>query len=113
MDVRVAGHLAGEARRAAGSAADPPPDLPEPYALEIAGDWHGAAAAWERLGRPYDAALARLGSGDEAGLREALATLEDLGARAPAAAARRRMREVGVRSIPRGPRPATRTAPPG
>jgi DNA-binding CsgD family transcriptional regulator/tetratricopeptide (TPR) repeat protein len=92
---------------------DPPPDLPEPYALEIAGDHRGAAAAWEQIGRPYDAALAWLGSCDEAGLREALATLEDLGARAAAAAARRRMREVGVRAIPRGPRTATRTAPAG
>ena len=97
----------------AGPPPDPPPDLPEPYALEIAGDHRGAAAAWERIGRPYDAALARLGSGDETGLREALATLEDLGARAAAAAARRRMREVGVRAIPRGPRQATRTAPAG
>ena len=49
----------------------------------------------ERIGRPYHAAIAWLGSGDETGLREALTTLENLGARA-AAAARRRMREVGV-----------------
>ena len=27
---------------------DLPPDLPEPYALELAGDWRAAAAAWER-----------------------------------------------------------------
>ena len=92
---------------------DPPPDLPEPYALEIAGDHHGAAAAWERIGRPYDAAIACLGSGDETRLREALATLESLGARAAAAAARWRMREGGVRSIPRGPRQVTRAAPAG
>ena len=51
-----------------------PPGLPEPFALEMAGDWRGAAAAWDRLGRPYDAALARLGSADEAGLRDALRT---------------------------------------
>jgi DNA-binding CsgD family transcriptional regulator/tetratricopeptide (TPR) repeat protein len=92
---------------------DPQPDLPEPYALEIAGDHRGAAAAWERIGRPYDAALAWLGSCDETGLRGALATLDDLGAQAPAAVARRRMREVGVRAIPRGPRAATRAAPAG
>jgi len=92
---------------------DPLPDLPEPYALEIAGDHRGAAAAWERIGRPYDAALARLGSCDETALREALATLEDLGARAAAAVARRRMREVGMRAIPRGPRTVTRSAPAG
>jgi len=39
--------------------------------------------------------------------------LDDLGARATAAAARRRMRELGMTSIPRGPRAATRAAPAG
>jgi DNA-binding NarL/FixJ family response regulator len=88
--------------------------LPEPYALEIAGDWQGAAAAWERLGRTYDAALTRIvSSQDDAVLRAALAVLDDLGARATAAAARRRMKELGITAIPRGPRPATRAAPAG
>jgi DNA-binding CsgD family transcriptional regulator len=87
--------------------------LPEPYALEAAGDWAGAAAAWERLGRTYDAALARLGSTDEAELRQALAALDDLGARPAAALARRRMKVLGLTAIPRGPRPATRAAPAG
>jgi DNA-binding CsgD family transcriptional regulator/tetratricopeptide (TPR) repeat protein len=90
-----------------------PRALPEPYALEAAGDHGGAAAAWARIGRPYDAALAQLGSCDETGLKEALVALENLGARAAAAAARRRMRELGVRTIPRGPRAATRAAPAG
>jgi DNA-binding CsgD family transcriptional regulator/tetratricopeptide (TPR) repeat protein len=89
------------------------PGVPEPYLLEIAGNHDGAAAAWERIGRPYDAALARLGCQDEAGLREALAVLDNLGARTATAAARRRMKEAGVRAIPRGPRPATRAAPAG
>jgi DNA-binding CsgD family transcriptional regulator len=87
--------------------------LPEPYALEAAGDRPGAAAAWERLGRPYDAALATLGSSDEAALRQALAALDDLNAPAVAAAARRRMKALGIRAIPRGPRPATRATPAG
>ena len=87
--------------------------LPEPYALEAAGDWLAAAAAWERLGRPYDAALVRLCSRDEAALRQALAALDDLGARAAAAAARKRMKTLGITAIPRGPRPATRSAPGG
>jgi len=39
--------------------------------------------------------------------------LDDLGARATAAAARRRMKELGVRTIPRGPRAATQAAPAG
>ena len=93
--------------------ADLPAELPEPFAREIAGDWPGAAAAWARLGRPYDAALACLGSCDEAGLRQALATFSELGARTAAAAARRRMKDLGISAIPRGPRPATRAAPAG
>jgi len=92
---------------------DLPSGLPEPYALEMAGDWAGAAAAWQRLGRPYDAALARLGSPGEAELRQALAAFEALGARAAAAAARRRMKDLGIKAVPRGPRAATRAAPAG
>ena len=96
-----------------GRAADFPSGLPEPFAREAAGDWRAAARAWDELGRPYDAALARLFSRDETGLREALATFDELGARAPAAVARRRMRELGLRAIPRGPRRTTRSAPAG
>jgi DNA-binding CsgD family transcriptional regulator len=97
-----------------GATVDLPAGLPEPYALEIAGDWQGGAAAWERLGRTYDAALTRsISSQDDAVLRAALAVLDDLGARATAAAARRRMKELGMTSIPRGPRAATRAAPAG
>jgi DNA-binding CsgD family transcriptional regulator/tetratricopeptide (TPR) repeat protein len=97
-----------------GARVDFPAGLPEPYALEIAGDWPGAAAAWERLGRTYDAALTRIfASPDEAELRAALAVLDGLGARATATAARRRMKERGMTSIPRGPRAATRAAPAG
>lgn len=97
-----------------GAGVDLPADLPEPYALEIIGDWRGSAAAWERLGRTYDAALTRVvSSPEDAELRAALAVLDDLGARATAAAARRRMKRLGITSIPRGPRAATRAAPAG
>jgi DNA-binding CsgD family transcriptional regulator/tetratricopeptide (TPR) repeat protein len=87
--------------------------LAEPFALEMSGHWQQAAEAWERLGRSYDAALVRLGSEDEGALRQALAAFDDLGAQAAAAAARRRMKTLGIRAIPRGPRPTTRTAPAG
>jgi DNA-binding CsgD family transcriptional regulator len=97
-----------------GAGVDLPAGLPEPYAREIAGDWQGAAATWERLGRDYDAALTRIiSSPEDAELRAALAVLDDLGARATAAAARRRMKELGMTAIPRGPRAATRAAPAG
>jgi len=90
-----------------------PAGLPEPYALEMAGDRRRAAEAWERLGRPYDAALVWVMSSDEAGLRGAVKTLDELGARATAAVARRRMKELGLTAIPRGPRAATRADPAG
>jgi DNA-binding CsgD family transcriptional regulator len=93
--------------------AETPGGLPEPYALEAAGDWRAAAAAWDRFGRPYDAALTRLGSADEDALRAALTALDQLGARPAAAVARKRMRDLGLRAIPRGPRAATRSAPAG
>jgi DNA-binding CsgD family transcriptional regulator/tetratricopeptide (TPR) repeat protein len=89
------------------------PGLPEPYALEATGDHRGAAAAWQRIGRPYDAALAMAWSSDGAELKDALAGLDELGAGAAAAAVRRRMKELGVKAIPRGPRAATRAAPAG
>ena len=94
--------------------ADLLPDPPEPYALELAGDWRAAATAWERLvAGLYDAAITRLVRGDETGLRLALAACDELEAPATAAAVRRRMRAAGVRAIPRGPRPATKSAPAG
>ena len=39
-----------------------------PYALQIAGDWRAAAEAWERIGCPWEQALALL-DGDEAAQR--------------------------------------------
>src|SRR5215469_12071192 len=87
--------------------------LPEPYALELAGDLTGAATAWDSIGRSYDAALVRLGSTDEADLRQALSVFDDLGASTAAAAARRRMKSLGIGAIPRGPRAATKATPVG
>jgi DNA-binding CsgD family transcriptional regulator/tetratricopeptide (TPR) repeat protein len=93
--------------------ADLPPGLPGPYALEVAGDRAAAADAWQRLGRPYEAALVWLQSEDEPGLRTALQVFDDLGARAAAAVGRRRMRQLGITAIPRGPRATTRTTSAG
>jgi DNA-binding NarL/FixJ family response regulator len=93
--------------------AGPVGELPGPLALETAADWPGAAAAWTGLGQPYEAALAWLGSTDEAGLRHALQTFLGLRAEAAAAATRRRMKDLGIGAIPRGPRPATRAATAG
>src|SRR6185295_13516861 len=92
----------------AGAFVDAPKDIAEPYALEIGGDWRGAAKAWHALGCPYEEANA-LASGGEAEQLEALTILERLGAAAAANALRRRMREQGLRRIPRGSRSSTRT----
>jgi DNA-binding CsgD family transcriptional regulator len=85
-----------------------PENIAEPYRLEMAGDARAAAAEWERLGCPYERALALVQLDDAAAHRDALETLERFGARAAAEAVRRDLRGRGVRGIPRGPRPATR-----
>jgi DNA-binding NarL/FixJ family response regulator len=94
-------------RRQAGLRDDlDPAALAEPYRLALAGDAAGAAERWRELGCPYEAALAR---GDEASVGE----LQELGARAAARILARRLRERGVRGIPRGPHPRTRENPAG
>ena len=100
-------------RWAAGDLDTTPDGMAEPFALQVAGDWRRAATAWEALGCPYEAARARTEGNDEAAVREAVAVFEQLGARPAAAAARRRLHELGARDIPRGPRPATRANPAG
>lgn len=93
---------------------DPPADLPEPYALQCAGDWRGAAQVWVRLGCPYERALA-LAEGGLAGKRMALQLLEQLGARATVGWLRRSWAGSAERAagLPRGPRPSTRENPAG
>jgi DNA-binding CsgD family transcriptional regulator len=61
-----------------------------PYELESSGHWQAAADAWIDRGCPYDAALARLG-GDVSAVESALATFEEMGARAASRRARERL----------------------
>jgi DNA-binding CsgD family transcriptional regulator len=84
-----------------------------PYALQIAGDWREAATAWERLGCPYEAALALSEAGADDALRRALDECHRLGARPLATLVSRRLRERGLRDVPRGPRRAARESPAG
>ncbi|HEY0856926.1 MAG TPA: LuxR C-terminal-related transcriptional regulator, partial [Albitalea sp.] len=86
----------------------PPLWAASPFALEAAGRWQEAAAAWRALGCPYETARA-LARGDEAAQREALAIFESLGASPMVERVRRSLRAAGVRSLPRGPLPSTRT----
>jgi DNA-binding NarL/FixJ family response regulator len=78
---------------------------------QIAGDWAGAAALWDALGCPYEAARARADANGEATLRDALRGFERLGARPAAMMATRCLRDRGVRAIPRGPRSSTKGNP--
>jgi DNA-binding CsgD family transcriptional regulator len=90
-----------------------PAGIARPFALQMAGDWLAAAAAWEEIGCPYEQAMA-LADGDEEGsLRAALETFERLGASPMAAIVRRKLRSLGIRSIPRGAHERTRQNPCG
>jgi DNA-binding CsgD family transcriptional regulator/tetratricopeptide (TPR) repeat protein len=110
-DLWIQGELAFWGRRA-----DPTLDVPfpvaEPYALMIEGQWDAAATAWKALGMPYEQALA-LAEGPEDALRESLGIIEQLGAGPLGAIVRQRLRELGVRGVPRGPRTSTRENPAG
>jgi DNA-binding CsgD family transcriptional regulator len=110
-DEWIQGELAYWAHRSA-SGLEVATSVAEPYALMIKGDWEGAAAAWQQREAPYERALA-LAEGSEAALRESLEILEELGAGPLAAIVRQRLRELGVRGIPRGPRASTRDNPAG
>jgi DNA-binding CsgD family transcriptional regulator len=87
-----------------------PPQADEPFASQARGEWNRAAAAWRRLGCPYEEAQA-LACGDEDAMREALRIFGHLGASAAAERLRAGMRERGLARIPRGPHAATRAAP--
>ncbi len=85
----------------------------EPYASALAGDVDDAAKRWAELGCPYDAALALVESTDEDQLRFALTEFQRLGAKPAAAVVARKLREHGVRGLPRGARPQTKGHPAG
>jgi DNA-binding CsgD family transcriptional regulator len=89
----------------------PPARMARPFALQVAGDWRAAAAELERLGCHYEAALAVYEGDDPEALRRALAVLDGLEAKPAAARLRRRLSELGVRRVPRGPLAARREHP--
>jgi DNA-binding CsgD family transcriptional regulator len=100
-------------RRRVGIDDDPAIRPIEPYAMEVEGDWQLAATFWQEVACPYAAALALADSGDEKELRRALDWLQQLGAQPAAAIVAGRLRELGARGLPRGPRRATRENPAG
>ncbi|HUG64730.1 MAG TPA: AAA family ATPase [Gaiellaceae bacterium] len=92
-------------------AAELPDDLATPFAAQLRGDWRGAAEEWARAGFPYGVALALAQSEDETDLRRALEISHGLGARPLATLVAQRLRRLGVRDVPRGPRASTRENP--
>ncbi|MFN2557889.1 MAG: AAA family ATPase [Nitriliruptorales bacterium] len=88
-----------------------PDGVPENYAAQIAGHWERAAELWTQLGCPYEAALALADADAEEPLLRARDQLHRLGAHPAVDIVARRLRERGVRRVPRGPRPTTRRNP--
>jgi DNA-binding CsgD family transcriptional regulator/tetratricopeptide (TPR) repeat protein len=100
-------------RRRAGLREELPLEVPDPWAAELGGDLQRAAESWAQLDSPYDAALTLAAADSEDLLLRALDELGGLGARPAAAIVARRLRDLGVRGLPRGPRPSTRENPAG
>ncbi len=85
----------------------------KPFALHVDGRYQEAGRAWHERGCPYQEADALGDSDNVDDLRRSLEVLQELGARPRAVMVARRLRALGARFVPRGPRPATRANPAG
>jgi DNA-binding CsgD family transcriptional regulator/energy-coupling factor transporter ATP-binding protein EcfA2 len=116
-DARRLGHTALQAELGywltkAGQAVTPSASE-HPYALQAAGRWREAAAAWQAAGCPYEHAAALAESPNPQDQLAALAELDALGAVPLARLVRVGLRRLGVAHVPRGPVGATRQNPAG
>ncbi|RPJ21330.1 MAG: helix-turn-helix transcriptional regulator, partial [Chloroflexi bacterium] len=73
--------------------------LTPPYALMIQGEWQKAAQEWERIGCPFERAMA-LAEGDEPAQVQALTIFEQLGARPAADKLRKHLQAHGSAKLP-------------
>src|SRR5262249_24992033 len=73
-----------------------PPWAARPFALQVEDDWCAAANEWERLGCPYERAMALI-DGDRAAQFLALDIFEQLGALPPAEIVRQKLRAIPER----------------
>jgi DNA-binding CsgD family transcriptional regulator len=87
---------------------EPTPGVHGADAAALAGDWEQAARLWAQLDCPYEAALALGDADDDDAIGRGLAELYRIGARPAAAILSQRLRERGVRRVPRGPYSAAR-----
>ena len=81
-----------------------------PFKLEHDGNWRAAAEEWKKMGCPYEQALA-LFEGDGEHQKQALIMLDELGASAVHEMLKLKLKLMGVKNIPRGPRESTRSNP--
>jgi len=91
----------------AGGLSEIPQGIAEPFLLQIKGDWKSAAEKWETKQCPYEEALA-LSDGDNDAKIKAIEIFNSLGATAAVQLIKQKMRESGIRGIPKGPRKTTR-----
>jgi len=87
--------------------------LETPFLMQVAGRWQDAAEYWRNIGAPYEQATALMDSEEAGDLLQSLELLDGLGAAPAASLVRKKMRDLGMRGIPRGPRTATRANPAG
>jgi DNA-binding CsgD family transcriptional regulator/tetratricopeptide (TPR) repeat protein len=80
----------------AGDRVSLPPWTARPFALQIAGDWRAAVNEWQRLGCPYERAMALM-EGDHAAQLLALEIFDELGALPAAERVRQRLHAIPER----------------
>ena len=89
-----------------------PECIAEQYLLQIKGNWLAAAGLWEELKCPYEQALA-LSDGNEKAMKKAVEIFDGLGAAAASQLIKQKMRQSGIKNIPKGPRQSTKENPSG
>ncbi len=96
-----------------GAKAELPAWVDGPFALQVRGRPLEAARAWRRMGCPFEEARALTEVGDPESLARALELLTGLGAKPAAIKVAERLRQLGVKGVPRGPRSSTAANPAG
>ena len=86
------------------------PKLFDGYQLKNRSDIDRAAAIWKEIGSPYEEALA-LYHGNNDDKKNAIAIVQQLGAKAVYDKMKQEMRESGIKNIPRGIRSSTKANP--
>lgn len=99
--------------RCAGSEVELPDWVTGPFAQQVRGQHDSAARAWRRLRCPFEEARALSESAEIPHLERAHRLFQELGATPAAFRVAQRMRQLGARGVPRGPRQATRANPAG